>query len=436
MTSHLGRIAGGIAVAAAVVVAALLLFRDDALSPAREVTNSACSQVNYEGDGEPSALIVLTTALQGAFADHGTQSAQAVNLVLDRRDWRAGEHTVGVQVCNEVPQGADDSDADRCESIAHAIASNDTVLGVISPWSSSCAPLLTVLNRSPGPVAVISASASYLGLTRTGPGVADGDPARFQPSGRRNFARVIPADDVQAAAGVVHLQRLGARRMFVLDDGLDYGRGVAGSAQMTARRAGIEVAGTAAWDPGAREYSALARRVRDSRADAVYLGGFVDNNGARLIRDLRRALGAGAWFVGPDGFSDTEYLTERAGQAAEGFVYTIATLPSDRLAPAGRRFAAEFERRFGDLPCCYAVQNAQAAEILLDAIADSDGSRRSVTRNVLAAEVADGPLGDFHLDEAGDTSANTIAVYEITGGRGRYRAAVSPPAALLARSQR
>jgi branched-chain amino acid transport system substrate-binding protein len=412
---------------------AFLLLREDERSPARALSAAACSQVSYEGEGKPSALIVLTTTLQGAFADHGTQSVQAVRFVLARRDWRAGDHAVGLQVCNEVPLGSDDSDEERCQGIAGAIAANDAVLGVIGPWSSSCAALLTVLNAAPKPPPVISASATYLGLTRGGPGVADGDPARFQPSGRRTFVRVIPADDVQAAAAVAHLRRLGTRRLFVLDDALDYGRGIAGSAANAAERAGIEVAGSATWDPAARDYAQLARRVRASRADAVYFGGYVENNGPRLVADLRAVLGEEIRFAGPDGFSDTEYLTHRAKQAAEGFIYTIPTVPAARLPRNGRRFAAAFKRRFGDLPCCFAVQNAQAAEVLLDALAASDGTRSSVTRHVLGAEVEDGLLGDFRFDAAGDTTSNVIAIYRVEGGRDRFRTTVSPPAALLGR---
>jgi len=48
-------------------------------------------------------------------------------------------------------------------------------------------------------------------------------------------------------------------------------------------------------------------------------------------------------------------------------------------------------------------------EILLDAIATSDGTRAAVTRNVLRARVTSGPLGTFHFDAAGDTTGNRMA---------------------------
>jgi ABC-type branched-subunit amino acid transport system substrate-binding protein len=221
--------------------------------------------------------------------------------------------------------------------------------------------------------------------------------------------------------------------MFVLHDDGNFGRGLAGDVQAATARAGVALAGAAAWRASARNYEALARRVRRAHADAVYLAGLAASHGGRLIADLRRELGAQYPIIAPDGFANPGYLIERAGSAAEGVVFTIATLPSDKLAPTGRRFAKDFERRFGAAPCCFAVQAAQATEILLDAIAASDGSRAAVTRNVLRTQVRDGQLGSFRFDAAGDTTGNTIGVYRITGGRGRFQMAIAPPATMLGR---
>lgn len=425
------------AVGAAIAAGILLVGGDKGAQggpPARQVDSRACSPITYGGEGRPSALIVMTVPLQGYFADHGVQAAQAAKLVLAKRDWNADDHRVGLQVCDEFLTGGEDSDPTRCARVARAVAPNSAVVGVIGPWSTTCAnTMLPPLNRAPGPPSVISVLASYVGLTRAGPGAARGDPARYYPTGRRNFVRVVPADDVQAAAGISYARRLGARRLFVLRDSSTYGRGIAEAVKASTELAQMDLAGGASWRATARDYRPLARRVRRAQADAVYLAGLVNNNGPRLIVDLRRVLGPDIRLLGPDGFSDPRYLTELAGSAAEEFVFTIATLPSDKLPPEGRRFATEFERRFGALPCCISVATAQATEIFLDAIADSDGSRAAVTRNVLQAEVTDGPLGTFRFDAAGDTTGNTIAVYRITGGRGRFQTAFAPPAGLIAR---
>ncbi len=439
MIARAAMLAGALAVGAAVAVAVAAPGGGGtdrpAGPPARPLAESVCSPVAYGGKGRPTALIALSTLFQGTFASHGIQGAQAVKLVLAEHNWRAGDETVGLQACDEKMFGAGASDPRKCGLVARAVAANPRVLGVVGPWSSLCGPsMLPVLNRGAGgPVATLSPSATYLGFTRRGPGVGPGDPARYHPSGTRSFARVVPADDAQAAAGVQFARRLGVRRVFVLRDEGVYGLGLAGSVRHAAASLGMEIAGERRWRRRDGGYAALVRRIGRTGADAVYLAGAATNDGPRLIADLRAGLGPEPIIIAADGFAAPDFLVEGAGVRAEGVTYTIATLPNRTLPARGRRFAAEFERRFGAAPCCFAVQAAQATEILLEAIAGSDGTREDVTRRLKAVRVEDGLLGSFRFDAAGDMTRNPIAVYRIRGGRGRFEAALEPSAALLAR---
>jgi hypothetical protein len=68
---------------------------------ARPLPTSVCGPVTYGGEGHPQLLIVNSGALQGPFSDHGIQNAQATKMILAQRDWRAGQFTVGLQVCDE-----------------------------------------------------------------------------------------------------------------------------------------------------------------------------------------------------------------------------------------------------------------------------------------------------------------------------------------------
>ena len=60
---------------------------------------------------------------------------------------------------------------------------------------------------------------------------------------------------------------------------------------------------------------------------------------------------------------------------------------------------------------------AQAAEVLLQAIAASDGTRASVTENLLKVRVEDGILGSFAFDANGDTTAAGVTMYRIEQGK-------------------
>jgi branched-chain amino acid transport system substrate-binding protein len=403
--------------------------------PATPVQSSGCSPVSFGGDGRPDFLIATSTVLQGQFTDHGVQVSQALKMVLDERDWRAGDYAVGLQICGETTASGDASSPERCRRNARAFARNRSVIVVHGPLFSTCVREAgPILNGAPGgPLAQTLAGPTYLGLTRDGPGVERGEPERYSGSGRRSLLRFLPPDDTMGAAGALFAQRQGGRSVFVLDDNDPYGFAVAEAFQLAAERLGLEVAGRAQWDAGARDYRALARKVEASGADTVYLGGYVFSNGPQLIKDLRDALGPDAELLGPDGFNQLAPIIEGAGAAAEGFAPMIAVLPSRELPPDGQDFAERFEERFGARPCCFSVHTAQATHMMLDAIADSDGSRGEVLENLFDAQVEGGYIGDFEFDRYGDTTLNTIAVYRIEDGDLVFETAITPPAELLAR---
>ena len=85
-----------------------------------------------------------------------------------------------------------------------------------------------------------------------------------------------------------------------------------------------------------------------------------------------------------------------AGKALNGVFRRICALAEVQTrAAADRDLLARFRKATGQDPCCYTVHVAQATHTLLDAIAASDGSRRSVTSKLLDLRTTDGIIGDF-----------------------------------------
>jgi branched-chain amino acid transport system substrate-binding protein len=392
---------------------------------AQPISTSICGPVTYGGEGRPQLLIANSGPLQGPMSDHGIQNAQAVKMVLAQRGWRAGELTVGVQVCDEASAASPLPNPGKCARNAKAFAADPSVVAVVGPVTSTCVGAM---------LPVIGMSSTYLGLTRSGPGVVRGHPDALYPTGEHSFVRVVPADDVQGAAGALYAQRLGVRRPYVLHHDEAWGVGVATAFGTAATRVGMHVAGMDEWDRRARDYTRLAERVRRASADGVYLAGYaIADNGARLIRDLRGRLGPRVPILAPDGFNEPAALVEGAGAYAEGVIITLSAISTQKLPPAGLRFARDFEQRFGALPCCYSVYTAQAAHALLDAIAASDGTRSGVLRNLFRTRVRGGLLGDFAIDRHGDTTLTDIAVYRVHGARLRLVSTIRPSPDLLDR---
>ena len=174
------------------------------------------------------------------------------------------------------------------------------VIGVIGTFNSG-APrsMVPVLNRAPnGPIAMISPANTYVGLTHGGPGTAAGEPGKYYPTGKRNYARVVAADDYQGAADALLAKSLGLKKVFVLNDKEAYGLGVGTNFKNAATKLGIQIVGFTAFDAKASSYEALAVKIKSSGAQGVFVGGLICENGGKLVKDIR-AGAPGANIIAP-----------------------------------------------------------------------------------------------------------------------------------------
>jgi DNA-binding SARP family transcriptional activator/DNA-binding beta-propeller fold protein YncE len=128
---------------------------------------SRCSPVYYQPGEQPRFVIASSLPLQGWDGAVTNQMTAAIHLVLSANHFRAGRYAVGYQACDD-STAAETSHATRCASNAKAYADNDSVIGVIGPFTSNCASAaIPIANRArPGPLTLISASSTYVGLTR------------------------------------------------------------------------------------------------------------------------------------------------------------------------------------------------------------------------------------------------------------------------------
>jgi class 3 adenylate cyclase/ABC-type branched-subunit amino acid transport system substrate-binding protein len=394
---------------------------------------SFCSPVETAAGGKPDLLIAAEMPLQGVAAQFGGQLHQAILFQLRRRNFEAGRFAVGYQVCDDSNSAGTHPSAERCAANAREYARTRRLVALIAPITSPCTQaLLPIVNAAPGgPLATATYSNTYVGLTRSSPGGAADEPGRYYPSGRRNLVRLLAADDYQAAAAITYARRRGLEQAYVLDDGSSYGVGLADAFRRGAGKLGVRITGSATFAEDAPSYRSLARTVRASGADMVYIAGIVVP-GSTLLADLREALGRGFPLLGGDGLQTVLKQPGQFGRAAEGLIFTVPGLPEQRLAPAGREFVAAFAREIKSTPLPFAVYAAQAADVLLDAIARSDGTRTSVTARLMATEVRNGMLGDFSFTSTGDPTAGAVTLYVWRRGTSEVLTVITPSLQLVA----
>jgi len=345
--------------------------------------SSSCTAIEYEGEGDPDVLVASDFPLQGSSRTQTIQIVEAIRYLLEKQNWKAGDYNVAYQSCDDATAQAGKWDSGKCSTNAQAYAANEKVVGIIGTFNSGCAAIeIPVLNQAPGGgVAMISPANTYVCLTEGGPGCDATEPDKYYPTGNRNYARVVAHDAYQGAALAEFMQERGVKNLYILNDKEAYGLGVATNVRNAAEHLGIEIAGFEAWDPKASSYEALFRKIGQSGADAVFLGGLIDENGAQVIKDKVAVLGPNDGDVqlfAPDGFT-TQQTIDEAGTAAQGMWMSVAGVPIDQFEGAGAEFAEEFKPRLGGKEIDpYAIYGAQAAQIMLDAIAASDGTRQGV----------------------------------------------------------
>ena len=383
--------------------------------------SSSCTALEYEGEGDPDYLIASDFPLQGSSRTQTEQIVAAIRFELEQRGWKAGDHNIAFQSCDDATAQAAKWDSAKCSQNGNAYAANDAVVGVIGTFNSGCAAIIIpLLNEAPdGGVAMMSPANTYPCLTVNLPGgCAASEPAKYYPSGSRNYARVAPADDYQGAFQAEFMQKQGVKSLYILNDKEAYGLGVATTTRKAAEHVGIKVAGFEAWDPKASSYEALMKKIQGTDADAIFLGGLIDENGAQVIKDKVAVLGPNDGAVKlftPDGFA-TQATIDESGAASAGMFLSVAGVPIDAFTGA----AAEYIQQLQEGPLAgkaidpYAIYGAQSAQIVLDAIAESDGSRADIIAKMFATEVENGLLGDFGFNENGDPTNASGAVVGFT----------------------
>lgn len=392
----------------------------------------ACGAVEYEGEGSPEALIVTDLPMQGDSAERSTQQVDAVRMVLEQNDWQAGETPVAFQACDDSIAETGLWDEATCEANAEAYGEYPELVGVIGTYNSGCAAIeIPILNEAG--VAMISPGNTAVCLTETSANCEDGQPESLYEAGARNYARVIPNDAFQGAALAEFADKSGVASPYVLyaaDDPTSTGQ--AQNFRGAAEGLGTKLAGFEKWDPEAKDYAKLFDQVGKSGADGVVLAGLTEQNGGQLIEDKVAALGDNEKLplIAFDGFAQQATIDE-AGKASEGMYASVPGSTPENLSDEGKQFADDLEASLDGAPVeQFAPYAAEAAAVMLDAVAEGGSDRAAVIDAVYAVEGGGGILKPYDFDEAGDPTVGPVTIL-VAGSEFDFDQEIAPQAKLV-----
>jgi branched-chain amino acid transport system substrate-binding protein len=228
-----------------------------------------------------------------------------------------------------------------------------------------------------------------------------------------NFYRTIASDDAQARLEVdFAIGALNVKRIAVLHDKGDYGKGLAEYAKKF-----VEASGKAAVvlfegvTAGAVDYSAVVQKIKRADADAVIYGGY-HPEAASIVAQMRRK-NLKTVFISDDGVKDDTFIRV-AQKYAEG-VY--ATGPKDTTKNPLAIAAIDGHRKvYGTDPGAFFLNGIAATQAILNAFQKAGSTNYDAVARALQTQLVDTPLGKIRFDKRGDAIGVGFSLYQVRKG--------------------
>jgi len=329
----------------------------------------------------------------GNLASHGMPTVNAAELVAEHKNEMGGvngrmiELIIGDDACN--PQEATNTATKLVEEGVHA------VLGHICRGATKAA--LNIYNDSN--IVVISPSATNPALTQSGD--------------YPNFFRTIAPDDAQARLEVdFALNVLRRKKIAVLHDNGDYGKGLAEFVKSFLEKdKRAKVVLYEGITMGASDYSAVIKKIKRSKAEAVIFGGY-HPEASRIVTQMRKGK-MGTIFISDAGVKDDNFI-KVAGKYAEG-VYASGPIDTTKNPMAIEAIEAH-KKKYGSNPGAFFLNAYSAALALLNAIEKSRSTDYDDIVSALRTEFVETPLGKLRFDERGDAIGVGFSMYQVQNG--------------------
>jgi len=363
---------------------------------------AACSsskKSSSSSSGNCSATVGFFGALTGANAALGINERDGEKLAISQ--FETANPNCKISEVDFDSQG----DPSQAPALAQKAVTNSALIALVGPaFSGESKAADPIFEQGLLPNVTVSATNPTLGT-----------------NGWKYWHRAVGTDNSQGPAAAKYLaSNLSAKKVAVIDDGSEYGKGIADIVRATLKTDNVTVTDSESIDPTATDFSSTVNNIKSNPPDAVFFGGYYQAGGV-LAKQLSDA-GVKATFMGPDGVEDPGFV-KAAGAAAEGAILLAPGTPADKL-PAS--FASAYQALNGQAPALYSVEAYDATNAILAGIKAGDTTRAAMQTYLngvdykgLTVEVK------FQASNHELGSAVTIWASTVTGGQIVSKAPIS-----------
>jgi branched-chain amino acid transport system substrate-binding protein len=347
------------------------------------------------GDGDAvcpnGTTIGYVGAMTGANAQLGINIYNGVQLAID-------QHNKANPKCQVKFKKFDtEGDPNKATGPVTQVVNDDSIIGVIGlPFSGE--------SKATGEI-FEDAGLVHITPSATNPALTT--------NGWKTFHRGMGNDEVQGPTVAVLAKKIGAEKVYVVQDDSDYGIGLGRTSK---EGLGDMLAGQDKVTTGQKDFSATIAKIKNSKADAVFYSGYYAE-GAPFAQQLK-AKGFKGVFIGPDGVKDDQFV-KQAGSASEGAYFTCPCLPGELIPD----FAKAYKKAFDAAPGTYSIEGYDTAIVLLKGIDDGNTTRQKLLAFVESysgqgyaksykwaanGELADTPVYGYKVDKGKIVSVGSL----------------------------
>ena len=228
-----------------------------------------------------------------------------------------------------------------------------------------------------------------------------------------NFYRTIAADDEQGKIAAAFVTgKLGAKKVAVIHDKGDYGKGFADFSKEAVEKEGkAKVVMYEGIQPGAMDYSAVIQKIRKEGAEAVIFGGYHPEASKLLAQMNKKQIKVA--FIGPDGIKGDGFL-KIAGKDGEG-VYATGPMDVSQYA-LNTKARSDYKAKYGKEPGTFFDQGYAAILTALNAVKVANGTNYDALAKALKSSPVETPVGKIKFDARGDAEGVGFSVYQVKNG--------------------
>ncbi|MBM5572912.1 MULTISPECIES: branched-chain amino acid ABC transporter substrate-binding protein [Deefgea] len=336
-------------------------------------------------------------ALTGPAAHFGKDIENGVQLAMDEINAAGGVDIAGKKMKLVMVSEDDQGDPKTATNVAQRFV-DAKVAGVIGHMNSGTTIPASKIYSDAG-IVQISPSATAVAYTNQG----------FKTAFR------VMANDAQQGKvlGQYAVNKLGAKKIAIVDDRTAYGQGLADEFEIAAKAAGAEIVKREFTNNQETDFNAVLTSIKSAKPDLIFYGG-MDAQAAPLKKQAKK-LGVTAKVMGGDGAQTPEFIKLAAGDA-EGMVATSPGTPKDQLA-GGKAFLDKYKTKFGTDVQLYSPYSYDSVHVMVKAMQEAGSTEPAKYLPKLAAIKHDGVTGPISFDAKGDINDGAITVYTVKDGK-------------------